>query len=55
MELGDFFVDVDPRSWEHIGLTILRLRVGVKSKEVVLPCRNMLFIHDTGHHRYFNL
>jgi hypothetical protein len=34
-----FLVDVDPRSWEHIDLIILMLRVGVKSKEVVLPCR----------------
>jgi hypothetical protein len=51
MELGGFFVDVDPRSWEHIELIILKLRVRVKSREVVLPCRNMLFVDDTGHHR----
>jgi Domain of unknown function (DUF4283) len=55
MELESFFVDVDSRSWEHIDLTILRLKVGVKSKEVVVPCRNMLFVDDTGHHKYFDL
>jgi hypothetical protein len=54
MELESFFVDVDSRSWEHIDLTILRLKVGVKSKEVVVPCRNMLFVDDTGHHKYFD-
>jgi hypothetical protein len=54
-ELGDFYVDVDPRSWEHIDLTILRIRVGVKSKNVVLSCRNMLFIYDSDNHQVFYL
>jgi Domain of unknown function (DUF4283)/Zinc knuckle len=33
MELGGFFVDVNPRSWEHINLTILRLILGLNLRK----------------------
>jgi Domain of unknown function (DUF4283) len=55
LELGGFLVDVDPRSWEYIDLTILRMKIGVKSKKVVVLCRNMIFIDDLGRHMYFDL
>jgi Domain of unknown function (DUF4283) len=55
MELGGYFIEVDPYSWEHIDINILRIRVGVKSKEVVLLCRNMIFIEDDGFHTYYDI
>jgi hypothetical protein len=55
MELGGYFIEADPRCWEHIDFTILRIRVGVKSKEVVLPCRNMNFVEDDCSHRFYDL
>jgi hypothetical protein len=55
LELGDYFIETDPHSWEHIDFTVLRIRVGVKSKEVVLLCRNMAFIDDDGSHRFYDL
>jgi hypothetical protein len=54
-KLGGFYVDVDPQSWEHIDLTILRTRIRVKSKDVVLPSHNMLFIYDSDNHIFFDL
>jgi hypothetical protein len=53
-ELGGYFIEADPRSWEHIDLTILRIRVGVKSKEVVLSCWNMTFVEDDGSYRFYD-
>jgi hypothetical protein len=54
-ELEGFYVDVDPRFWEHIDLTILRIIIGVKFKEVILLYHNMLFTDDSGNHRFFDL
>jgi hypothetical protein len=48
-------IDVDPRSWDHVDLTILRIQIGVRSKEVVLPCRHMFFIDDLRNYRYHTL
>jgi Domain of unknown function (DUF4283) len=55
LKLGGYFIEEDPRSWEHIDFTILRIRVGVKSKEVVLPYRKMTFIDDDDSHRFYDL
>jgi Domain of unknown function (DUF4283) len=55
LELGGYFLEADPRSWKHIDFTIMRIRVVVKSKEVVLPYRNMAFIDDDGSHRFYDL
>jgi hypothetical protein len=52
---GGFLIDVHPRSWDHVDLTILRIHIGVKSKDVVLSCRHMLFIDDLDNHRYHTL
>jgi hypothetical protein len=52
---GGFLIDVDPRSWDHVDLIILRIQIGVKSKDVVLPCRHMIFIDVLGNHRYHTL
>jgi hypothetical protein len=51
-ELEGFYVDVDPQFWEHIDLTILRIIIGVKFKEVILLYHNMLFTDDSGNHRF---
>jgi Domain of unknown function (DUF4283) len=55
LELGGFFVEADSRSWEHVDLSILRIKVGVKSKEVVLSCRNMFFVDEDGTHKFYDL
>jgi hypothetical protein len=47
---GGFLVDVEPRSWNHVDRTILRIQIEVKSRDVVLPCRNMSFIYDLGNY-----
>jgi hypothetical protein len=36
-------------------MTIVRMKVGIKFKESVVPCRNMCFVDDLDRHRYFEL
>jgi hypothetical protein len=54
-KIRSFYLEADPKSWKHIGLFILHIEVSVKSRKVVLPYNNMLFVDDDDTHCYYDL